>query len=184
MFQDYIHTIEAGELRRDDLTRQIEMLVPQWSLAPLVASLQAMRGVALIVAVTVAAEVGDLRRFDHPRQLMAYLGLVSSEHTSAGKRRLGAITKTGNSAARRALIEGAWSYRLPARISRARLARMEDLAKPVRDIAWKAEVRLCARYHRLLAAGKPANLAVTAIAREMIAFAWAIAQELEPFKAK
>jgi transposase len=180
VLQDYINTVEAAEGRRDGLTGQIEALLPQWSLAPLVAALQAMRGVALVVAVTLAAEVGDLRRFAHPGQLMAYLGLVSSEHSSGGRRRLGAITKTGNAAARRALIEGAWSYQRPARISRARLSRMEGLAKPIRDIAWKAEVRLCARYRRLCAGGKPANLVVTAIAREMVAFAWAIGQLTEP----
>ena len=139
-----------------------------------------MRGVALIVAVTLVAEVGDLHRFDRPRQLMSYLGLVPSEHSSGGKHRQGAITKAGNAAARRALIEGAWSYRLPARISRVRLARMKELPAPIRKIAWKAEVRLCARYRRLRALGKPGNLVVTAIAREMVAFAWAIAQEIPP----
>jgi len=180
VLQDYINAVEAAEVRRDGLMRQIEALLPHWSLAPLVAALQAMRGVALVVAVTLAAEVGDLRRFEHPGHLMAYLGLVPSEHSSGGRRRLGAITKTGNAAARRALIEGAWSYQLPARISRARLSRMEGLAKPIRDIAWKAEVRLCARYRRLCASGKPSNLVVTAIAREMLAFAWAIGQQIEP----
>jgi transposase len=179
VLQDYINAVEAAEVRRDGLMEQIEALLPQWSLAPLVAALQAMRGVALVVAVTLAAEVGDLRRFHHPRHLMAYLGLVPSEHSSGDKRRLSAITKTGNAAARRALIEGAWSYQLPARISRARLARMEGLAKPIRDIAWKAEVRLCARHRRLCAAGKPGNLVTTAIAREMAAFAWAIGREVE-----
>ena len=113
---------------------------------------------------------------------MAYLGLVPSERSSGAKRRQGAITKTGNGAARRALIEGAWSYRFPARISRARLARMEGLPKPVREIAWKAKSRLSTRYRRLAAAGKPANLVTTAIAREMAAFAWAIAREIEPHR--
>jgi transposase len=179
VLQDYIDMVEQGQVRRDRLTAQIEDLLPQWSLAPLVVALQGMRGIALIVAVTVAAEVGDLRRFDHPSQLMAYLGLVPSEHSSGGKRRQGTITKAGNAAARRALIEGAWSYRLPARISRQRLSRIQQLPQSVRQIAWKAEVRLCARYCRLTAMGKPANLVITAIAREMIAFAWAIAQEIE-----
>lgn len=180
VLQDYIHAVADGEARRDRLTRQIEALLEQWPLAPLVLALQALRGVALIVAVTLAAEVGDLRRFDHPRQLMGYLGLVPSEHSSGRKRRQGAITKAGNGAARRALVEGAWSYRLPARISQERRRRLENLPTPVREIAWKAELRLCARYRRLMAAGKPANLVTTAIAREMLAFAWAIARELPP----
>jgi len=178
VFQDYIHAVADGGARLDRLTQQIEALIPQWSQAPLVAALQAMRGVAIIVAVTLVAEVGDLHRFDHPRQLMSYLGLVPSEHSSGPKRRQGAITKAGNSAARRALIEGAWSYHHPARISPERLRRLAGLPKPVRDIAWKAEVRLCARYRRLTALGKPGNLVTTAIAREMLAFAWAIAREL------
>ncbi len=178
VFQDYIHATEDAEARRKALEQHIKALVPHWSLAPLVAALQSMRGVALIVAVTLAAEVGDLHRFEHPRQLMGYLGLVPCEHSSGPKRRLGRITKAGNTAARRVLIEGAWSYRSPARITRDRLRRMEGLSKEIRDIAWKAEVRLCARYHRLRATGKPANVVTTAIAREMLAYAWAIAQEL------
>ncbi|MCP4044719.1 MAG: IS110 family transposase, partial [Gammaproteobacteria bacterium] len=141
VFQDYVHAVEDGEARRNALEQHIKALVPQWSLAPLVAALQSMRGVALIVAVTVVAEVGDLHRFDHPRQLMGYLGLVPCEYSSGPKRRLGAITKAGNTAARRVLIEGAWSYRSPARITRERLRRMEGLPKQIRDIAWKAEVR-------------------------------------------
>jgi transposase len=182
VFQDYVHAVEDGEARKKALEQHIKALVPQWSLAPLVAALQSMRGVALIVAVTLVAEVGDLHRFDHPRQLMGYLGLVPCEHSSGPKRRQGAITKAGNNAARRVLIEGAWSYQLPARITRERLRRMEGLPKQIRDIAWKAEVRLCARFHRLRACGKPANVVTTAIAREMLAYIWAIARELPTVK--
>lgn len=180
VLQDYIHAVEDAEARRDRLTGQIEELLRDWSMAPVVEALQAMRGVALVVAVTLVAEVGDLTRFDNPRQLMAYLGLAPSEHSSGQSVRRGGITKAGNGEARRVMVEAAWTYRMQARISRARLGRMEGLPKPVRDIAWKAEVRLCARYRRLNATGKPANVVTAAIAREMLGFAWAIARHVKP----
>jgi transposase len=180
VLQDYIASVSDAERRRDALGEQIRVLLPEWSMAPVVTALQALRGVALIVAATLVAEVGDLTRFDNPRQLMAHLGLVPSEHSSGGSIRRGAITKTGNSAARRAMTEAAWTYRLPARVGRALLDRNEGLDKPVREIAWKAQVRLCARYRRLVKAGKPSQTVVTAIARELAGFAWAIARHVQP----
>ena len=180
VLQDYIHAVGDAEARRDRLVRQIEELMPNWSLARVGTALQAMRGVALVVAVTVVAEVGDFHRFANPRQLMAYLGLVPSEHSSGKSVRRGAITKAGNALARRVLIEGAWTYRMPARVSRKLHDRLEALPAAVRDIAWKAQVRLCARYRRLAAAGKPKVVVVTAIAREMIGFMWAIARLAQP----
>ena len=182
VLQDYIHAVEDAKARRDALMAQIEALLPRWSMAPLVEALQAMRGVALIVAVTLVAEVGDLTRFDNPRQLMAYVGLVPSEHSSGPSIRRGGITKAGNGEARRVLIEAAWSYRMQARVSRCLLNRLEGLPKEVRDIAWKAQVRLCARSRRLQAAGKHANVVMAATAREMLGFAWAIAREVAPHK--
>ena len=128
VLQDYIHAVQDAEARRDRLTRQIEELLPSWSMAPVVAALQAMRGVALVVAVTVVAEVGDFRRFANPRQLMAYLGLVPSEHSSGSSVRRGGITKAGNALARRVLIEGAWTYRMSARVSRKLHDRLEPLS--------------------------------------------------------
>ena len=180
VLQDYIHAVQDAEARRDRLTRQINELLPSWSMAPVALALQAMRGVALVVAVTVVAEVGDFRRFANPRQLMAYLGLVPSEHSSGGSIRRGAITKAGNALARRVLIEGAWTYRMPARVSRKLHDRLEPLPAAIRDIAWKAQIRLCARYRRLAAAGKPKVVVTTAIAREMTGFIWAIAQIAQP----
>ena len=180
VLQDYIDAVQDAEARRDRLTRQINELLPSWSMAPVALALQAMRGVALVVAVTVVAEVGDFRRFANPRQLMAYLGLVPSEHSSGGSIRRGAITKAGNSLARRVLIEGAWTYRMPARVSRKLHDRLEPLPAAIRDIAWKAQIRLCARYRRLAAAGKPKVVVTTAIAREMVGFIWAIAQIAQP----
>jgi transposase len=125
-----------------------------------------MHGGALIVAVTVVAEVGDFSRFATPRQLMAYLGLVPSERSSGASVRRGRITKAGNAHARRVLIEGAWTYRMQARVSRNLLDRLERLPQAVRDVAWKAQLRLCHRYRRLATAGKPKVVVTTAIARE------------------
>jgi len=179
VLQDYINAVTDAEARVARLTKQIEDLVPSWSMAPVVEALQAMRGVAFIVAVTVAAEIGDFSRFDNPRQLMAYLGLVPSEHSSGATVRRGGITKAGNALARRALIEGAWTYRMQARISRKLHDRIENLPQAIRDIAWKAQVRLCARYRRLSAAGKAKVVVTSAIAREMVGFLWAIARQVE-----
>jgi len=175
VLEDYIQAVEAAAIRRDRLTTQIEAMLPDWSLAPLVAALQTLRGMALVNAATLIAELGDLTRFTDPRQLMAYLGLVPSEHSSGASVKRGGITKAGNSAARRLLIEAAWSYRFPPRLSRELLLRQEKQPKPIRDIAWKGQVRLCTRYRRLARTGKPANIVTTAIARELAAFIWAIA---------
>jgi transposase len=150
-----------------------------WRLAPVVQALQALRGVQWTVAVTVVAELGDLTRFDHPRELMDYVGLTPSEYSTGETRKLGGITKAGNTHARRSLIEGAWAYRYPAKISPQIRKRQEGLPQAIQDIAWKAQVRLCKRYRRLVVArGKNPNVAVTAIARELVAFMWAIAREV------
>ena len=176
VLQDYIHAVTDAEARIERLTTQIAALIPSWSLAPVVEAIQAMRGVAFIVAVTVVAEVGDFDRFENPRQLMAYLGLTPAEHSSGASIRRGGITKAGSSLARRALIEGAWSYRMQARISPKLHARLEALPAAVRDIAWKGQLRMCQRYRHLMAAGKAKVVATTAIAREMVGFIWAIAR--------
>jgi transposase len=179
VMQDYIHAIEDAEKRITRLVEQIEMLLEHWSMAPVVKAIQAMRGVAFINAVTIVAEIGDFVRFDNPRQLMAYVGLVPTEHSTGDSVRRGGITKAGNSQARRALIEGAWTYRMQARVSRKMHDRIGDLPQGIRDIAWKAQVRLCARYRRLVAKGKPKVIVTTAIAREMIGFIWAIAHQVQ-----
>ena len=166
VLQDYIHAVEDAEARVERLVAQIEDLLPSWSMRPVVEAVRAMRGVGLIVAVTVVAEVGDFSRFQNPRQLMAYLGLVPSEHSSGASVRRGGITKAGNALARRVLIEGAWTYRMPARVSPKLHERLEAVPKNVRDIAWKAQVRLCNRYRRLAASGKAKVVVTTAIARD------------------
>lgn len=176
VLQDYIHAVTDAEARIERLTGQIADLLPSWSLAPVVEAIQAMRGVAFIVAVTVVAEVGDFHRFDNPRQLMAYLGLTPSEHSSGASVRRGGIAKAGSGLARRVLIEGAWSYRMQARVSRKLHDRIENLPQAVRDIAWKGQLRMCRRYRHLVAAGKAKVVVTTAIAREMVGFIWAIAR--------
>ena len=183
VLQDYIHAVTDAEVRIERLTKQIADLPTGWSLAPVVEAVQAMRGVAFIVAVTVVAEVGDFNRFDNPRQLMAYLGLTPSEHSSGASVRRGGITKAGSGLARRVLIEGAWSYRMQARVSRKLLDRVESLPQAVRDIGWKGQLRMCQRYRHLMAAGKPKVVATTAIAREMAGFIWAIAPTVAPAQA-
>jgi len=176
-FQEYIDTFTERRSRVQRLTEQIRLLLPEWRMFPVVKALQALRGVSLIVASTTVSEIGDLTRFENPAELMAYLGLVPSEHSSGPKTRRGSITKSGNGHVRRVLIEAAWAYRLPARVTGILLKRQEGLSKKVCDISWKAQVRLCGRYRRLWAKGKPKQVIVTAIARELCGFMWAIAHE-------
>ena len=125
------------------------------------------------------AEIGDFKRFQNPQQLMSYLGLVPSEHSSGEKNRRGSITKAGNTHVRRMLVEASWAYRFRARVSRALLKRQEGLPQSIRDIAWKAQVRLCARYRCLWARGKVKAVVTTAIARELCGFIWAIATAVD-----
>ena len=174
-FEELAQAVDEAKARRDRLAQQMEELLPSWSLAKVVTALQALRGVAMISAITLVAEIGDFKRFANPRQLMAYLGLTPSEHSSGAKTARGAITKAGNTRARRVLVEGAWTYRLPARMGVDILERNETLPQAIKEIAWKAQARLCARYRRLSKAGKPTNVVCVAIARELAAFVWAIA---------
>ena len=178
VLQEYLQTIEQRIARLDRLDNELIHHVRQWRYYPVVKAIQAMRGIRLVIAVGVVAELGDIKRFDHPSKLMSYLGLVPSEHSSGGKRRLGAITKCGNRRARRLLIEGAHSYRFPANVSTELQLRQEGLPKDIVDIAWKAQLRLCKRYQRMNKKGRHSNLIVTAIAREMAAYIWAIVKEV------
>lgn len=180
VLNEYRQAIADAEVRLERLTQQVREITATWSMAPVVAAYQAVRGVGFTTAVTFAAEVGDIRRFDNPRQLMAYLGLVPSEHSTGERVRRGSISKAGNSRARRALVEGAWAYRFPARVSSHLQDRLDDLPKSVTDIAWKAQTRLCGRYRRLMARGKRRTVVVTAIAREMAGFLWAIGAQVAP----
>jgi len=180
VLREYRQGLEDAQARLERLTQQIAEVLTTWSMAPVVEAYQALRGVALLTAVTFVAEIGDVRRFESPRQLMAYLGLVPCESSTGERVRRGSITKAGNTRVRRVLIEGAWTYRFPARMSRLLQERQANLPQIVRTIAWKAQVRLCARYRRLMAAGKRQTVVTTAIAREMAAFLWAIGHAIEP----
>jgi len=164
--------------RLQRLDQALQEHVHTWRLQPVVEALQALRGVQFTVAVTIVAELGDLTRVDNPRPLMRDLGLTPSAYSSGERRRQGSITKTGNTHARRALVEGAWAYRYPANVSRHLQRRLEKLPKAVQDISWKAQVRLCTRDRKLSARGKHANQVVVASARELIALMWAIATEV------
>ena len=177
--EEYIDTVsECGEwIKR--ITQQIQVHVEQWSRTPLVRAYQALRGVSFIVAVTVVAEIGDMNRFQNPKQLMAYLGLIPSEHSSGKSIRRGSITKTGNRHVRTSLVEAAWTYKLPARRTKILLKRQEGLPKGVCEISWKAQTRLCARYRRLIAKGKSRQSVVIAIARELSAFIWSIDKHVQ-----
>lgn len=169
---------DAGE-RVAKAGDRIAEAVAHWSRGPLVEALVALRGVDFLAAATLAAELGDICRFDSPRQLMAFVGLVPGEHSSGGKRRPGAITRTGNAHARRMLVEVSWSYRFPARRTAHLRRKAANAPESAKRIAWAAQKRLCGRYLALVRAGKPTQKACTAVARELLGFIWAIARELD-----
>lgn len=177
VFQEYVRAVNEHTERLQRLEQELQEQVKSWHLQPVVAALEGLRGVQCTVAVTLVAELGDLTRFENPRQVMKYLGLIPSEYSSGERRRQGSITKAGNAHARRALVEGAWAYRDP-KVSRHLQLRLEQLPKPIQDISWKAQVRLCTRFRRLMARGKHPNQVVVAMARELAGFMWAIAKEL------
>jgi transposase len=178
VFQEYIRAVNEHTERLQRLEHELHEQANAWRLNPVVEALQALRGVQFTVAVTLVAELGDLSRFDTPRELMKFLGLVPSEYATGERRRQGSITKAGNTHARRVLVEGAWAYRYPAKGSRHLQLRLEQPPKAIQDISWKAQVRLCTRYRRLRARGKHANQVVVAIARERMGFMWAIAKQI------
>jgi transposase len=176
VFQESVRTVSERTELLQRLEAELLSQAQTWRFYPVVAALQALRGVQFTIAIITIAELGDLRRFDHPRQLMAYLGLTPSEYSSSDRRRQGGITKTGNGHARRALIEAAKAYRHRAKVSEQIQARQQHLPKAICDIAWRAQVRLCGRYRKLLARGKHPNTIAAAIARELAGFMWAISR--------
>ncbi|WMY11038.1 IS110 family transposase [Paraburkholderia phenoliruptrix] len=175
-FEEHRRTIDDRLAQCERLETALREVVVNWRFYPAVLGLQTMRGVQFTTAVGMLAELGDLSRFTHPRQLMAWLGVTPSEHSSGAKRRQGSITKNGNSYASKLLVKAAWSYQHPARVSPAIERRHEGIPKPIVDRAWDAQVRLCRRYRKLVARGKPKNIAVVAIARELSGFIWDISQ--------
>lgn len=173
-FEEHRRTIEDRLAQCDRLEEALREAVTQWGLYPVVLALQAMRGIQFITAVGMISELGDLSRFEHPRQLMAWLGITPSEHSSGGTRRQGGITKAGNSYARKLLVEAAWSYRHAARVGPQIQIRHEGLPKEIVDRAWDAQVRLCRKFRKLAARGKNVNVAAVAVARELAGFIWDI----------
>jgi transposase len=178
-FAEYRQAVREGHERLERLTQALRTQTEQWRMKPLVAALSSLRGIDFVSAVTLAAEIGDFSRFANPCELMGFLGLVPSEYSTGDTRRQGAITKTGNSHARRVLVEAAWNYRFPARISRILQVRQEGQPKAVREIAWRAQLRLAHRYQRLSSRKLHPNKVCVAIARELAGFLWDIARQVK-----
>ena len=180
VLQEYIDAVKAATQRVDDLTDQMMRVLPSWSLSPVVDALVALRGIDKLAAMVLLAELGDISRFASPKQLMAYLGLVPSEHSTGRRRRQGGITLTGNGHARRMLVECAWSYRFPARQTMHLKRKAQNAPEEAKTIAWRAQKRLCGRYRQLTQAGKNVKLVCVAIARELIGFIWDIVRQTMP----
>lgn len=186
-FDDAAHHIAFTEYRltvhvRTECVERIEAArrgeVQNWRCLPVIQALMTLRSLDFLSATTIVAELGDLRRFAHPRDLMGYLGLVPSEHSSGPTRHLGQLTRTGNTQVRRILIEAAWNYRFPARIGESLQPRLAGQPQPIVAIAWKAQVRLCGRFRRLRARGVHHNKVTAAIARELCGFIWNIGRQV------
>jgi transposase len=177
-FVEYRRAVSEAHARVELLTDAITQELEHWRMRPLVRALMTFRGVDTLVSTTLVAELGELKRFAHPRDLMGYLGLVPSEHSSGQKRSQGEITKTGNSHARRMLVEAAWNYRFPPRLRVPLQKRQEQQPAAVRDIAWRAQLRLNHRYRRLTARSLQHNKVCVAIARELAGFVWSIGQQV------
>jgi transposase len=177
-FEEMLLAVRQAQERIGRLEEAIRGAVPDWSLAAVVEALMAMRGIDLVSATAFLAEIGDLSRFRSPRELMAYLGLVPSEHSTGDKVKRGGITKAGNRRARRILVECSWAYRHPPRVGKKKQDKVAAAPQAVRDIAWKAQHRLYGRYRALIRKGKLKTVAVTAIARELCGFIWAVNREI------
>ena len=177
VLEDYLKAVEDLAERVSRLTEALEELVQTTTLAPLVKALQAFRGVSLVSAATIAAEVGDLRRFATPGQFMSYVGLVPSEDSTGKRRRQGAITRCGNGHLRRIIVEAAWHYRHVPVMSKELRRRNQGVAQGVQRIAWEAQKRLNKRLYHLIHKGKSTQKAVIALARELAGFIWAVGQE-------
>ena len=178
-FQEYIHAINDATDRLERLAKAVEDALPGWKWEPVVRALMSLRGVQVLTAMTLVAEVGDFSRFDDPRSLMHFFGLTPSEHSSSDKRVQGGITRCGNAHCRRVLTEAAWHYRLKPKVSETIQKRQEGQSKPVQLIAWNAQERLHKRFHQL-SAKKKSVVAATAVARELVGFVWAIACQVKP----
>jgi transposase len=179
VFQELVDAVLERERRRDRLEQQLDALAPSWSGYALASALLAFRGIQKTVAYTVVAETVSFARFSHPSRYMAWLGFVPSEHSSGASRHQGPITRSGNRWARTLLVEAAWAYRYSPKVSPIIERRAQHLDPQIRALAWKAQLRLSHKYRRLVARGKHANVAVTAVARELAGFLWDAARLIE-----
>lgn len=179
-FQEHLHSIDDRLAQCERLERLLREAATEWRFYPVIQALQTMRGVQFTVAVGLLAEIGEFSRFDTPRQLMAWLGLVPSEYSSGLRKRQGAITKCGNGFARRLLIEAAWAYRYPPKVSPSIRKRHDGISRLIVERAWDAQLRLCKRFRKLTARGKPHSVALVAVARELSGFIWDIARMTTP----
>ncbi|MBM7581173.1 IS110 family RNA-guided transposase [Jeotgalibacillus terrae] len=180
VFQEYYHQLKELQQRVRRLEEEIKEQAALSSQFALIKAFQALRGIALVTATSLVAEISSFKRFESPRQLMAYIGLIPSESSSGEKRYQGKITKAGNRHLRKLLIEAAWSYRHRPAVKGQLEKRQQGISPAVLDISWKAQNRLHKKYYRLLSKGKEKNKVVTAVARELAGFIWAVAQEIEP----
>lgn len=178
---DYLHEVEHAAARIARLENTLEEAVRQVppKMRAVIEGLQALRGIAHLTAVTLVAELGEVTRFSRARQLMSYGGIVASEDSSGERTRRGGITKTGNAHLRRVVIESAWSYRHRPGVGAALRKRQQPVSEEVKEIAWKAQHRLHARYVQLSARGKNRGVVITAVARELLGFIWAIGVQIE-----
>jgi transposase len=183
VFEEMMLAMRQARERLERLEQAIRLAVPDWSLAKVVEALMAMRGLDLISAASFLAEIGDLSRFRTPQELMAYLGLVPSEHSTGDSVIRGPITKAGNRRARRMLVECAWAYQHPPRVGARKQEKVDAAPQAVQDIAWKAQCRLHRRYRALVRRGKLKTVAITAVARELAGFIWAVAREVTTARA-
>jgi transposase len=182
-FEEMLLAMRQAQERLGRLEQAIRTAVPDWSLAELVTALMAMRGIDLISAAGFLAEIGDLSRFRTPSELMAYLGLVPSENSTGDTIKRGPITKAGNRRARRILVESSWSYQHPPRVGKQKQEKVAAASRAVQEIAWKAQCRLSGRYRALIRRGKLKTVAITAVARELAGFIWAISREVTTARA-
>lgn len=179
-YQHYINTVTERYERLQHIEQELNIVAQQWCWYPLVQWLTVLRGIRFLSAVTLVAELGDMRRFSNPRSLMNFVGLTPSEFSSGARQRQGGITKCGNTHARRILIEAAWAYRFSPKVSLEMQKRQEGHSVSLQNRAWDAQLRLCRRFATLKARGKEYNKVVTAIARELLGYIWDIAQRFEP----
>jgi transposase len=180
LFSELRMALASAEERVKRTDQSLRDHVVDWRWYPSVQGLMTMRGFDFVAATTLVAEIGDFRRFPTAPSLMAYVGLVPTEHSSGPKQHRGGITKTGNRYVRRILVEAAWNYRFPAKVGETMVPRQEGQPQNIIDIAWKAQIRLCGRYRKLKSRGKHQNKICTAIARELVAFCWDIARSTCP----